>query len=401
MSTLVRADPPAHPEAHSRSPVGQVTVLVLTADTGGGHRASADAVCEQLAHRYGDEVTRVVLDPMTGHDAPRAAARLARLYGPLVRRAPWLWGVLFHLTELGPVRRLLTAITTRALEPPISAELTRHSPHVTVVLHPLLVAPAIAAARRHRAHVVSVVTDLGRPHSSWWHPDADHVVVPLRRPARDRSGAPLIGTVHEHPFGLPVRRGFTDAAMRPRRDEFRSRLGLACDRFVVMVSGGGEGSRGTERWARALVYGPADIDVLVVCGRNQRLRRRLLELDPPDGRRLIVTGFVDDMAAYMGAVDLMVTKAGPGVIAEATSLGLPLVLPGYLPGQELGNREHVVRAGAGVSVGSTRELIAAVALLRSDEELLRSLRAGAQRTGRPRAAAMTADLITTLAKETR
>lgn len=374
---------------------GPARVLLLTADTGGGHRSAAEALLEEFSHRYDGLVTSVVLDPITGPSATRSVASLASLYGPLVRHAPWLWGLLFHGTDVGPMCRTMTTLVTRALRRPLDEAMQEHRPDVIVVLHPLLVAPALAMRQGTHARVVTLVTDLGHPHSSWWHPDADHL-------AGRGAGAAARGAVgRTHPFGLPVGRQFTDPGIRPDRDRARQRFGLAPDRFVVMVSGGGEGSRGTERWARALATGPADVDVVVVCGRNERLRQRLARMAAPEGRRIVVTGFVDDMAAHMNAVDLLVTKAGPGIIAEATALGLPLLIAGHLPGQEAGNREHVVRGGAGIAVDSTRGLVAAVGRLHTDPALLSSLRHGARRASRPQAGARTTDLITTLTKETR
>ena len=49
----------------------------------------------------------------------------------------------------------------------------------------------------------------------------------------------------------------------------------------------------------------------------------------------------------MAASNLLVTKAGPGTIAEAMILGLPLVLSTFLPGQESGNVPFVVDGGFG------------------------------------------------------
>ena len=43
-------------------------------------------------------------------------------------------------------------------------------------------------------------------------------------------------------------------------------------------------------------------------------------------------GFVTNMAEYMVAADVLVTKAGPGTIAEAASVGLPVMLTSFLPG---------------------------------------------------------------------
>ncbi len=53
-------------------------------------------------------------------------------------------------------------------------------------------------------------------------------------------------------------------------------------------------------------------------------------------------GFISNMAEYMVAADLLLTKAGPGTIAEAASLGLPVLLTSFLPGQEEGNIDFVL-----------------------------------------------------------
>ena len=49
----------------------------------------------------------------------------------------------------------------------------------------------------------------------------------------------------------------------------------------------------------------------------------------------------------MAACDCLITKAGPGTIAEALIRGLPIVLSGYIPGQEEGNVPFVIDNGVG------------------------------------------------------
>ena len=53
-------------------------------------------------------------------------------------------------------------------------------------------------------------------------------------------------------------------------------------------------------------------------------------------------GFITNMAKFMVATDVLVSKAGPGTIAEAASLSLPVMLTIFLPGQEEGNVNYVV-----------------------------------------------------------
>lgn len=139
------------------------------------------------------------------------------------------------------------------------------------------------------------------------------------------------------------------------------------------------------------------MDVAVVSGRNQRLRRQLTRLAERAEGRLTVHGFVDNMADWLRCADIVVGKAGPGTIAEATCCAAPLVLTSYLPGQEEGNVEFVVRSGAGSYAPRPRDLAAEIGRLRDDPVALAAMRAASARTGRPRAAADIAGLLAEVA----
>jgi 1,2-diacylglycerol 3-beta-galactosyltransferase len=173
----------------------------------------------------------------------------------------------------------------------------------------------------------------------------------------------------------------------------RASLGLDPDRFVVLVTAGAEGGRGMKAWTRAIVTGAADVDVVAVCGRNERLRASLEVLAARSRRRLIVTGFVDNMSDWLHGADVLVTKAGPGIIAEATACGVPMLLAGHLPGQEVGNTEIVARAGAGRPIRGRRRLRTQIEELRSNPASLARMRIAAVRLSRPAAADAIADLL--------
>jgi len=69
---------------------------------------------------------------------------------------------------------------------------------------------------------------------------------------------------------------------------------------------------------------------------------------------VVPLGFVTRMAEYMAAADVLITKAGPGTIAEAASMGLPILLTSFLPGQEAGNVDLVLENGFGEYVDQNR-----------------------------------------------
>ena len=80
----------------------------------------------------------------------------------------------------------------------------------------------------------------------------------------------------------------------------------------------------------------------MICDKNQAAKHKLEETQWPQNSRVLIQGFVSNMDEWMGAVDALVTKAEPGAITEATVRGLPMMLSGYLPGQEKGNVPYVV-----------------------------------------------------------
>jgi 1,2-diacylglycerol 3-beta-galactosyltransferase len=166
------------------------------------------------------------------------------------------------------------------------------------------------------------------------------------------------------------------------------------------VTGGGEGSGGIARRVSALIRHFDDIEVVAICGRNHRARHKLAKLAARSAGRLTVHGMTTSIAGWLRRADVVATKAGPGTIAEATCCGAALLLTSHLPGQEDGNVELVVTAGAGRYVPRVTDLLREIARLRADPAALEAMRAASARLARPRAAAETAALIAELAGTT-
>jgi 1,2-diacylglycerol 3-beta-galactosyltransferase len=98
--------------------------------------------------------------------------------------------------------------------------------------------------------------------------------------------------------------------------------------------------------ARAVADSGLDISLKIVTGRNERLKK---SLEKNIWKVPTTTyGFTKDMPDLMRASDVLITKAGPGTIAEAMTASLPIILYAKLPGQEDGNVTFTVEEGAGV-----------------------------------------------------
>lgn len=343
--------------------------MFLISDTGGGHRSAANAITAAL-----DEIATPRFEHRVEDVAAHCAFPLTQLglgYSMALRYAPPVYGALYYATN---GRRRYKALI-RFCEPLYRERLRDlfigYRPDVIVSVHPLLNHAALRArADAHMQHVpiVTVITDLGKVHESWLVADADAVVVPARE-VYHRALSRGVPPARLRLLGHPIHPKFDDVTGTPR--ELRAGLGLPAGGMIVMLMAGGEGGGKLLSTTLALARACLPIHLVVVCGRNEHLQQKLEEMAPALPTPMQVLGFTDKIPEYFRAVDLLVTKAGPGTLAEANAAQLPVVVYDYVPGQERGNVDFVRHNGLGeVALGGASRVVAAVrSLIRAPERL--------------------------------
>jgi 1,2-diacylglycerol 3-beta-galactosyltransferase len=139
-----------------------------------------------------------------------------------------------------------------------------------------------------------------------------------------------------------------------------------------------------EENAEAIAEAQIRTALVVIAGRNQELRERLESRDWPIPT--FVYGFVRNMPDFMGAADILVTKAGPGTITEALNAGLPMILYSRLPGQEEGNVTYVTSEGAGIWAPEPHLVVQALRQWIDHPELRHKAARACRRLARPHSA---------------
>jgi 1,2-diacylglycerol 3-beta-galactosyltransferase len=358
---------------------GSPRVLILFSDTGGGHRAAARALTDAL--KLLDPTCEVtVADPLIGQ-GPTVVRRLASLYSPVIRRSRAAWGAVYHSSNTQPTFAAIRAVFGPAVRRVLRQLLEHHDPDVVLSVHPLLNHVAHQAIRKsgRPRGLMTVITDLVDFHRGWTFSQADLVVAPTegaRRVALRRRVPPDRVKL----LGLPV-----DLRFRPpapgEKQALRRRFGLAEGRFTVLLMGGAAGVGHLAAQAAMLALEPHPWQLVVIAGRNEKLRRRLQEL--PVATPMLILGFVDYMPELMRACDLVVTKAGPGAIAEALATGLPLVITGFLPGQESPNVDFVVESRIGFFAPKESDLLDEVRVMAEGGPTWREMSANAEELAHP------------------
>jgi len=238
-----------------------------------------------------------------------------------------------------------------------------------------------------------MITDLVRPHPLWVCPEVDLCLAPTEEARREALNWGIPGEKVKV-VGLPVGLAFTKRVAG--RDAVRAELGLERDLFTALISGGGEGIGDLLTLVKAVVKAGLEVQLIVVAGRNQKLKDRLEERawEIP----IHVTGFTERMPALMRAADCIITKAGPSTISEALVSGLPLVITSAIPGQEEANVDYVVRSGAGIYTPTPEKAVVALRELIASPETLERMRKAAWQLADPQAAEKAARLIASLAR---
>jgi 1,2-diacylglycerol 3-beta-galactosyltransferase len=168
--------------------------------------------------------------------------------------------------------------------------------------------------------------------------------------------------------GMILRPEFYEAQTSDRATE-RQQLGLAANVPTGLVLFGGEGSNVMLPIAERLGNSPLDLQLILICGRNEELRGRLGKLETHN--KLFIEGFTKNIPFYMHLSDFFIGKPGPGSISESVQMRLPVIVErnSWTLPQERYNADWVREQGAGIVLQNFRGIEVAVKDLLAGDRL--------------------------------
>jgi len=363
-------------------------VLVLTATYGDGHLRAAQALAAAIGRLDPDRPVRVV--DFFEHVSPTVNRIARRAYVGSVRRVPSLYGRWYNATRAIPE----TSLVQRRLDHYRVGGLRRLvdevRPSAVVSTFPIPAGVLSTLRREHGVAVPSVVavTDF-TVHSQWLHTGVDLYLIGHEE-LRDGLLRRGVSTDRIAVTGIPIDPRFSEHG--PTREPGPP--------WQVLVMGGAYGMLpGTLRLVEGLLS-VADVRVVLVAGRDIRLRQQGDQLAAAAEGRLVVTGYTTEIPQLMAASHLLVTKAGGLTVAEALAMRLQLLIYRPLPGQEQANVDFLIRHRAAHVFHDAESLVDEVrALLAQGTGTLAAGQEHAGLLGRPRSALDGAALVLARAAE--
>ncbi len=160
------------------------------------------------------------------------------------------------------------------------------------------------------------------------------------------------GQYFKHPeklvfSGNPIRGGFRTL----KRDECRSRLGLAPEQPMLLIFGGSLGAELINESALRLIDGIGDKDIKLYFITGKRYYGEIKESLGEVPGQVVLLDYADDMPTLMKAADLAVSRAGAIAVSEIMACGLPSILipsPNVTNNHQYYNAKAVADAGAAI-----------------------------------------------------
>ena len=204
--------------------------------------------------------------------------------------------------------------------------------------------------------------------------------------------------------GNPVRKSLIE--MRTNRNEAVKALGLDENKKCVLIVGGSLGARSINEAVIAnieTIRDNKDIQFIWQTGKLyfEEMKERCATIGKPEN--LTITDFVSNMAAALGAADLVISRAGAGSISEFALLGKAVILvpsPNVSEDHQTKNAMALVEKDAAIHIPDTKakeEMIKTAVETVLDAQRIATLEKNVEKLGKPNAAEVIADEVIRLA----
>lgn len=322
-------------------------LLILTSDTGEGHNSAAHAIAEAAASAGYEVSLRKPLE-----ESSALNRTLGDIYNLLLTYRPGWMGVFARSVDYFKPNE--ADFLYRRVSDFIREFLDGERPDIILSVHPMLNHMIPRWIREHGLGIPfhTLVTDPFPPFwQGWSSPWVDHYFVPTEEAGEELIARGVPPTQIDH-VPMPLRSGFDKA---PREEIDALKRSLRVEGELILVNGGARGGGPLRHLVRAVREASPASHMVVVCGHNERVRKRLDQRGDP---RLKTFGFVDNMHVLIGAADLVITKPGALSTYEALAAAVPAVLSGIggLMPQESGLFDAARRLGFSFAVNSLDEL---------------------------------------------
>jgi UDP-N-acetylglucosamine:LPS N-acetylglucosamine transferase len=365
-------------------------ILIISSDTGGGHRSAAQSLAEGIQKFWkGESVAVRVMKAV--EDSHHITEKLVNGYNWMLRnKQHWMKYLYWAINHFRP--ETSNFFLNRCIIY-LKEQFEKWCPHIVVSVHPLTQHIFARLLRElNLADQIPLVTVVTDPCYGFWKGWAcDEVSLYLvanseaRRQLIDYGIAPEKIKIS----GMPVHPKFHEVNETVAQNARRA-FGLDAEKFTVFVNAGWIGGGNVPQIFRELVRGELDVQAIFLAGKNEELKKEAEELAKTAKFPIKVIGYSDEIEKLMQSANVMISKLGGLTTFEALACRLPIIADATTPPmpQEAGTVNLIARRGAGVLLEKATDIVPLIQNLVSDTKKYAEMKAATVNLAVPNATEM-------------
>ncbi|MBK9162470.1 MAG: glycosyltransferase [Acidobacteria bacterium] len=351
-------------------------ILIISSDTGGGHRSAAKALVDGVERFWHGEsaVVRVI---KAVEDSHHITEKLVNTYNWVLRhRQSWMKYVYWAVNRFRPETR---EFFQRRCMIYLRDVFEKWCPHIVVSVHPLtqhIFARILKELNLlGQIPLVTVVTDPGYGFWKGWACNDVSLYLVANDDARRQLIDYGVEPTRIKVSGMPVHSKFREVNEADAQTA-RKAFGLDPEKFTVFVNAGWVGGGNIPAIFKELVRGELDVQAIFLAGRNETLRAEAEEIAKHAKFPVKVIGYSDEIEKLMQSANVMVSKLGGLTTFEALACRLPIIADATTPPmpQEAGTFDLVANNGAGIILERSADIVPAIRSLIEDETKYRRMK---------------------------
>lgn len=345
-------------------------ILIISSDTGGGHRSAAQAISEGVTKFWKGEsaVVRIVKAVEESHSITK---KMVNLYNWILRnRQPWMKYYYWFINKFQPETRPFFLNRSLAF---CTEQFEKWFPHIIVSVHPMTQHMFARILKElnllDTIPIVTVVTDPCYGFWKGWACDEVSLYLVANEDAQRQLIDYGVSPEKIKISGMPINSKFTPINETDAKNA-RKAFGLDEDKFTVFVNAGYIGGGNIPQIFKELIKGELDVQAIFLAGKNTELKAEAEELAKTANFPVKVIGYSDEVEKIMQAANVMVSKLGGLSTFEALSCHLPIIADATtapMP-QEAGTVSLVSKRGAGILLKKSTDIVPTIRDLIQDSD---------------------------------
>ena len=353
--------------------------MIFSVSAGGGHSHAASALKEYILSK--EPYSEIKILDTIKEISPVLDKVIIGSYLKTIQYTPSIFGKLYNFTE--DEDGLTSSISSKfnqLMSIEVHDKIKDFNPDFLIATHPFA-ADMIGYLKRKKyisLPTIVILTDYAS-HSSWIHKGIDHYIVSNDDMKKEINLKGMdINSIHT--LGIPIKPSFF---VKFNRDTTLMELSLNPKKKTILIMGGSLGMGKISELFSQLSKSDLNAQIIVISGKNKNLYDELLEISKNSILPSVIIGYTNDVNKLMQASDLLLTKPGGLTITESLASELPMGIFSPLPGQEIKNKEFLLRHNLAIDIDDDPNFINNINYILSNDHLLNTMKENTKEFAKP------------------